>query len=236
MLEVLDLHTYYGDSYILQGVSIRVPKGNIVAVLGRNGVGKTTLIHSIVAFVKPRKGSILLEGAELMGKTTQEIMRSGIALVPQGRRIFPSLSVLENLVVPFRCSYGDETAIKPMAMEEVFRIFPILKTRQGQKARFLSGGEQQMLAMARALVSGPKILLMDEPSEGLAPLIVQEISDVISGLREQRMGLVLVEQNFQMATRLADNVYVMSRGNIVHESTPQELVANEEIKSRYLGM
>ncbi len=236
MLEVLDLHTYYGDSYILQGVSIRVPKGNIAAVLGRNGVGKTTLIHSIVAFVKPRKGSMLLEGAELMGKTTHEIMRSGIALVPQGRRIFPSLSVLENLVVPFRCSYGDETAIKPMAMEEVFRIFPILKIRQGQKARFLSGGEQQMLAMARALVSGPKILLMDEPSEGLAPLIVQEIGDVISGLREQRMGLVLVEQNFQMATRLADHVYVMSRGNIVHESSPQELVANEEIKSRYLGM
>lgn len=236
MLEVLDLHTYYRDSYILQGVSLRVPRGNIVAVLGRNGVGKTTLIHSIVCFVKPRKGSILLEGEELLGRTTHDIMRSGIALVPQGRRVFPSLSVLENLVVPFRCTFENETAIRPVSIDDVFEIFPVLRSRQGQKARFLSGGEQQMLAMARAIVSGPKVLLMDEPSEGLAPLIVQEISEVVSTLRTQRMGIILVEQNFRMATSLSDNIYIMSRGSIVHESDPQQLVANEEIKSRYLGM
>jgi branched-chain amino acid transport system ATP-binding protein len=236
MLEVIDLHTYYGDSYILQGVSLQVPRGNIVAVLGRNGVGKTTLIHSIIKFVKPRRGSILLQGVEIMGKSTHEIMRCGIALVPQGRRVFPSLSVFENLLVPYRCTYPDETEIKPMAMDEVFGIFPILKARQGQKASHLSGGEQQMLAMARALVSGPKVLLMDEPSEGLAPLIVQEISHVISRLREQEMGMILVEQNFKMATGLADTVYVMSRGKMVYESSPPQLVTNEEIKARYLGM
>lgn len=236
MLEVIDLHTYYGDSYILQGVSLQVPKGKIVSVMGRNGVGKTTLIHSIVKFVKPRGGSILLQGVEMMGKSTHEIMRSGIALVPQGRRVFSSLSVFENLLVPYRCTYSDKTAMSPMAMDEVFRIFPILKIRQGQKASHLSGGEQQMLAMARALVSGPKVLLMDEPSEGLAPLIVQDISNVISKLRDEEMAIILVEQNFKMAISLADNVYVMSRGAMVHESLPQELVGNEEIKARYLGM
>ena len=236
MLEIIDLHTYYGDSYILQGVSLQVPRGNIVAVLGRNGVGKTTLIHSIVKFVKPRGGRILLQGIDITDKSTHEIMRSGIALVPQGRRVFSSLSVFENLLVPFRCTYPDETAINPMPIDEVYSIFPILKTRQGQKASHLSGGEQQMLAMARALVSGPKVLLMDEPSEGLAPLIVRDISDVISRLRDEEMAIVLVEQNFKMAINLADNVYVMSRGAMVHESLPQELVGNEEIKARYLGM
>jgi branched-chain amino acid transport system ATP-binding protein len=236
MLEVKDLHSYYEDSYILQGVSLQVPRENIVAVLGRNGVGKTTLIHSIISFVKPRRGVILLEGQEITGKPTHEIIRQGLGLVPQGRRVFYSLSVMENLTVPFHCSPSIGTKTKPWTEEEIFDIFPVLRERCKQKAGTLSGGEQQMLAIARALVSGPKLLLLDEPSEGLAPLIVREIAKVIPRLRDQGMTLLFVEQNFNMALSVADRIFVMSRGKMVHESTPEDLSHNEEIKARYLGM
>jgi branched-chain amino acid transport system ATP-binding protein len=236
MLEVSDLHSYYEDSYILQGISLLVPKGNLIAVLGRNGVGKTTLIHSIVSFVKPRRGMIFFEGQEITGKPTHEIIRQGLALVPQGRRVFYSLSVMENLTVPFRCLPSIGTNIKPWAEERIFDIFPVLRERCKQKAGTLSGGEQQMLAIARALVSGPKLLLMDEPSEGLAPLIVREIAKVMPRLRDQGMTMLLVEQNFNMALSVADRIFVMSRGKMVHESSPEDLSHNEEIKTRYLGM
>jgi branched-chain amino acid transport system ATP-binding protein len=217
MLELVDLQTYYGDSFILQGVSLQVPQGNVVAILGRNGVGKTTLIHSIVNFVKPRQGKICLEGEEITGKPTHEIMRRGVALVPQGRRVFPSLSVAENLIVPFRCQPSETNLVK-------------------QKAGSLSGGEQQMLAIARALVSGPKLMLLDEPSEGLAPLIVKEIAKVIVQMRQLGMAILLVEQNFNLAVELADRIYIMSRGLVVFDSNPEELIRNEEMKRRYLGM
>ncbi len=236
MLDVMDIHSYYGDSHILQGISMHVAKGSIAAVLGRNGVGKTTLLHSIISFVKPRQGAIRLNGHEITAKPIHEIMRSGVALVPQGRRIFRSLNVAENLLVPFRCSRSGDEAVKPWGEKEVFETFPVLSNRRRQRASSLSGGEQQMLAIARALVSGPKLLLLDEPSEGLAPLVVKEIAQVISRLRNEGMAILLVEQNFHTALTISDKVYVMSRGTLVHESSPEDLLHNEEVKSRYLGM
>jgi branched-chain amino acid transport system ATP-binding protein len=236
MLEVIEIHTYYGDSHILQGISMHIAKGSIDAVLGRNGVGKTTLLHSIISFVKPRQGKIHLDGYEITGRPTHEIMRRGVALVPQGRRIFRSLNVAENLGVPFRCPSLIETTIKPWEEREVFETFPILSKRRKQKASSLSGGEQQMLAIARALVSGPKLLLLDEPSEGLAPMVVKEIVQVISRLRNQGMAILLVEQNFHTALTISDKVYVMSRGTLVHESSPEDLLNNEDVKSHYLGI
>jgi len=236
MLEVIDIHSYYGDSHILQGISVHVAKGSIAAVLGRNGVGKTTLLHSIISFVKPRQGTIHLDGYEITGRPIHEIMRRGVALVPQGRRVFRSLNVAENLAVPFRCPSLGEATIKPWEEREVFETFPILSKRRKQKASSLSGGEQQMLAIARALVSGPKLLLLDEPSEGLAPMVVKEIAQVISQLRNQGMAILLVEQNFHTALTISDKVYVMSRGTLVHESSPGDLLNNEEVKSHYLGI
>ena len=236
MLELFDLQTYYGDSFILQGVSLQVPQGNVVALLGRNGVGKTTLIHSIVNFIKPRQGKICLDGEEITGKSTHEIMRRGVALVPQGRRVFPSLSVAENLMVPFRCQPSETNPIKHWPEEEIYAVFPILRERTKQKAGSLSGGEQQMLAIARALVSSPKLLLLDEPSEGLAPLIIKGIAKVIVQMRQLGMAILLVEQNFNLAIELADRIYIMSRGQVVFDSNPEELIRNEEIKRRYLGM
>jgi branched-chain amino acid transport system ATP-binding protein len=236
MLEVVDLKAHYGFSYILQGISLSVSRGSIITVLGRNGVGKTTLVHTIVSFVKPTGGTIRLDGKEITALATHQIMRRGVALVPQGRRVFRSLSVAENLAIPFRCSFKTENTIQPWAIDQVLQVFPALRARRDQRAGNLSGGEQQMLALGRALVSGPKLLLLDEPSEGLAPMIVEQIAEVISGLAVKGLAVLLVEQNFNMALRLADTIYVMSRGKIVHESSPAELSGNEEIKARYLGM
>lgn len=234
MLEVTDLQTYYGHSHILHGVSLTVSQGKILAVLGRNGVGKTTLVHSIVSFTKPAGGKIRFKGDEITGLPTHQIIRRGIALVPQGRRVFRSLTVTENLTIPFRCS--GEGALTAWDVEKTFEVFPTLKARRDQRAGNLSGGEQQMLAMARALASGPQLLLLDEPSEGLAPLIVKGISQVITDLATQGMAILLIEQNFNMALRTADRVLVMSRGQIVHDSSPQDLAVNQDIKARYLGM
>jgi branched-chain amino acid transport system ATP-binding protein len=236
MLELLDINTYYGDSHILQGVSLSVKRGQVVAVLGRNGVGKTTLLHSIVSFVKPRAGRILIEDEDITNLTTHQIMRRGLTLVPQGRRVFRSLSVAENLSIPFRCIHREGWPNQAWEIQEVYEAFPTLRARRHQRAGNLSGGEQQMLAMGRALVSGPKIILLDEPSEGLAPVIVQQISEVITQLAEQQIAVLLVEQNFKMALNLASRIFVMSRGQIVHQSSPDELVHNQEVKARFLGM
>jgi branched-chain amino acid transport system ATP-binding protein len=234
MLEVTGLHTYYGHSHILHGVSLTVNQGQVLTVLGRNGVGKTTLVHSIVSFAKPTRGRVCFKGEDITGSPTHQIIRRGIALVPQGRRVFRSLSVTENLTVPFRCNV--EGTAHSWDIEMAFQVFPTLRARRDQRAGNLSGGEQQMLAMARALVSGPQVLLLDEPSEGLAPLIVKELSTVIKGLAVQGMAVLLIEQNFNMALRTAQMVLVMSRGQIVHQSAPEDLADNQDIKARYLGM
>lgn len=232
MLEVCDVHTYYGDSYILQGLSLRVDAGKVVAVLGRNGVGKTTLIRSIIGFTPPRGGSITLDGQELVGLAPERIARLGVGLVPQGRRIFGSLTVRENLLVGQR----DGRTERGWSLADVLGLFPRLQERLTFSGKSLSGGEQQMLACSRALVGNPRVLLMDEPTEGLSPLFVRELGKLIKELRARGTTVLLIEQNLGFALRLADYVYVINKGQIVHESTPAALAENAEIKSRYLGM
>ncbi len=233
MLEIKDIHTYIGESYILQGVSMEIPKGKVVALLGRNGMGKTTLIYSIIGFRPIRSGAILFEGQEVSLLPAHRIVRLGIGLVPQGRRIFSSLTVNENLGVPYR---GPSRSEKDFDAEKVFGIFPILKERKDQRGGKLSGGEQQMLATGRGLISRPKLLLMDEPSEGLAPLLVRDLGQLIRSFKEQGLTVLLVEQKLSFALEIADDVYVMSKGKIVYHSTPNELWQNEEVKARHLGI
>jgi len=232
MLELVDVHTYYGESYVLQGISLKVGEGSIVALLGRNGMGKTTTIRSIIGFTSPRRGVIRFKGRDITGLQPYKIARMGIGLVPQGRHIFPSLSVKENLTMSAR-----ETG-KPEAwsLDRVYSLFPILKERANCRGTLLSGGEQQMLTIGRALMTNPDLLLMDEPSEGLAPMIVREVGHVISQLKESGFSILLVEQNLPMALEVADYAYIVSKGVIVYESTPAELKGNEEAKAKYLGV
>lgn len=233
MLKVRDIHTYIGESYILQGVSMEIPKGKVVVLLGRNGMGKTTLIYSIIGFRPIRTGTILFEGKEINRLPAHRIVRLGIGLVPQGRRIFSSLTVNENLEVPYKCPSRSGSDFDA---QKVFQIFPILKERKDQRGGKLSGGEQQMLATGRSIVSRPSLLLMDEPSEGLAPLLVRDLGKIIRDFKDQGLTVLLVEQKLSFALQVADDVYVMSKGKIVYHSTPDELWRNEEIKARYLGI
>ena len=231
MLEVEDIHTSYGESYILQGVSLRVARGQVVAVLGRNGVGKTTLIRSIIGFTPPRRGRILLAGEDITRLPAHEIARRGVGLVPQGRRIFASLAVGEHLQIGERVGNGSG-----WSFDRVLELFPRLRERLRNRGNKLSGGEQQMLACGRALVGNPELLLMDEPSEGLAPLLVRELGRILARLKAGGASILIVEQNLAFALRVADHVYLMSKGKIVFESRPAELLRNEAIKSRYLGV
>ena len=231
MLEVQDIHTNYGESYVLQGVSVRVGQGEVVAVLGRNGVGKTTLIRSIVGFTPARRGRVLLKGEDITRLPAHEIARRGVGLVPQGRRIFPSLAVGEHLEIGERAGNGTG-----WSFARVLDLFPRLRERLRNRGNHLSGGEQQMLACGRALVGNPDILLMDEPSEGLAPLLVRELGRILGRLKAGGASILIVEQNLAFALRIADHVYLMSKGKIVHESPPDALLRNDEIKARYLGV
>jgi branched-chain amino acid transport system ATP-binding protein len=227
-LVVAGLHTYYGESHVLRGVSLRVADGEAVALLGRNGAGKTTLIRSIAGFTPPREGRILLDGAAIHGTAAYRIARRGLALVPQGRRIFAPLSVRENLLLGARPD--------GWTLDRIFELFPRLRERQAQAGGTLSGGEQQMLAIARALLTNGRMLLLDEPSEGLAPLIVREIGRIVERLKAERLSILLVEQNYHLALRVADRVYVMNKGQVVYEGTPAGLEGDEEVKRRYLGV
>ena len=230
MLEVADVHTYYGDSYVLQGVSLSVGRGEVVGLLGRNGMGKTTLIRTIVGFTPPRRGRVVFKEREITGWPSNRVIGLGLGLVPQGRRVFPSLTVAENLDVAVRGNAG------PWSVKRAMELFPRLRERAENRAGKLSGGEQQMLAIARALMANPDLLLMDEPTEGLAPLLVREVGKVIEALKREGLSILLVEQNLPLALRLSDRVHVLSRGRIVHSSTPDELWKNDAVKSRYLGV
>lgn len=232
MLELVDVHTYYGESYVLQGISLQVEEGSVVALLGRNGMGKTTTLRSIIGLTPPRHGVVRFKGRDITGLQPYKIARMGIGLVPQGRHIFPSLSVKENLTMSAR-GWGKPEA---WSLDRVYSLFPILKERANCKGNLLSGGEQQMLTIARALMTNPDLLLMDEPSEGLAPLIIREVGHVISQLKESGFSILLVEQNLPMALGIADYAYIVSKGVIVYESTPQELKDNEEAKAKHLGV
>jgi branched-chain amino acid transport system ATP-binding protein len=231
LLVVDDIHTYYGESYVLQGVSLHVRRGQVVAVLGRNGMGKTTLIRSVIGFTPPRRGRILYGGADITRRPSEQIAKLGVGLVPQARRIFPSLTVQENLLVGARRRNGDG-----WTLERIHTLFPRLRERSHYRGNRISGGEQQMLAIGRALMTNPEFLLMDEPSEGLAPLLVQELGGVLARLKQQGLSFLLVEQNFGLALRLADRVFVLSKGRVVFEGTSSELEQSTETRQRYLGV
>ncbi len=235
MLNVKEIHTYYGNSYILQGLSFSVEKGKCVALLGRNGAGKTTTIHSIAGLTPPRGGVIDYGGQQISGLPPYRIARMGIGLVPQGRRIFPSLTIRENLLMPAR----EPKAVsgrQAWTLDAVYSLFPVLKERESNMGTELSGGQQQMLAIGRALMTNPDFLMMDEPSEGLAPVIIEQVGEIIHKLKETGLSILLVEQNFYLACDVADEVLVMSKGQIVWQGSPQELLQNEDIQHRYLGV
>ena len=229
-LEIRDLHAYYGGSHVLQGVDLEVGAGEAVSLVGRNGAGKTTTIAAIVGFVRPRAGSVVVAGDDLTGAPAHRIARAGVALVPQGRRVFADLTLRENLVLAARPAAGgwDE--------DRVLDLFPSLGRRLANRGDQLSGGEQQMVAIARALLRNPTLLLLDEPSEGLAPKLVDEVGDALARLAATGLALLLVEQNLGLATRIGQRVYVMSKGRIVFSGTPAALAQATDVESRYLGV
>ena len=231
LLEVVDIHTYYGDAYVLQGLSLKLNRGQILGLLGRNGVGKTTLVSSIMGFTPPRRGRIVFDGIEISAMSSFATVRRGIGLVPQGRRVFPTLTVAENLLVARR-----KAERHGWNLERVYALFPRLAERRHQCARTLSGGEQQMLAIGRGLMTNPDCLIMDEPSEGLAPIIIEGLWEAIATLKAEGLSILLVEQNAALAIRLVDYVHVISKGRVVHSSSPQELWADDAVKSSFLGI
>jgi branched-chain amino acid transport system ATP-binding protein len=231
ILDVQNIHAYYGDAYVLQGLSLQLEQGQILGLLGRNGVGKTTLVNSIVGFIPARRGRIVFKGIDITRASSYETVRSGMGLVPQGRRVFPTLTVEENLLVAERNPQRHGWNLR-----RVYELFPRLQERRNQRAKTLSGGEQQMLAIGRGLMTNPDCLIMDEPSEGLAPIIIQGVWEAIGKLKREGLSILLVEQNAALALKLVDYVHVMSKGQVVYSAYPDELQANNEIKSRFLGI
>jgi branched-chain amino acid transport system ATP-binding protein len=229
MLVVDSIHTYYGESHILQGVSLEVNAGELVALLGRNGAGKTTTISSIIGFNRPRTGKVMVLGRDMTGAPPYAIAGAGVGLVPQGRRIFAPLTVKENLVFA-------QSRKGPWTLERVYELFPRLLERQHLRGNALSGGEQQMLAIGRALLMNPSLLLMDEPSEGLAPLIVRDIGRIILELKQSGIAMLLAEQNLAMALSVADRCYILNKGQVVVEATAESLTRDEQTKHRFLGV
>ena len=229
MLEVAGVHTYYGKSHVLHGVSLTVQPGEIVTLLGRNGAGKTTTLRSIMGLTPPRTGVIAYKGENITGKRAFEVVRRGIAYVPEGRRIFTDLTVLENLTIAARPAGR-------WSIERVLAIFPGLAQRRIHKGRNLSGGEQQMLAIGRALMGNPELLLFDEPSQGLGPLVVRAVFDVVRRLKEEGMTVLLVEQNVELTLELADRHYILERGEIVYEAGNAAFRANSELRQQFLSV
>lgn len=231
LLELQDVHAYYGDSHVLRGVSLSVEEGEVVGLLGRNGAGKTTTLLTIMGYLRARQGAIVFRGEGLGGLHPYRVARRGIGFVPQERRIFPSLTVRENLSIGERSDARGRWSV-----EDMWNIFPNLHARQKNLGCHLSGGEQQMLAIARALMVDPTLLLLDEPSEGLAPLIVEKIVHVLHEVKGKGLTILLIEQNLGTALKLADRHYVLSKGEICYSGTSSELEANEEVKKKYLGV
>src|SRR4030088_2677065 len=232
-LSLTNVHAFYGDSHILHGVSFSLQPSGVLALLGRNGAGKTTCISAIIGFLKPRDGEIRLFGESIEGLSPERISHLGIGLVPQGRRIFPSLSVKENLLV---AQQRVGATAKPWNVERIYDLFPRLRERHAQFAGTLSGGEQQMLAIGRALMGNPKVLLLDEPSEGLAPLIVAEVGRTIRRLKDEGQSIVLVEQNRHLALEVADQAVILNTGRCVFSGNARDVLNNEELIAQNLGV
>jgi branched-chain amino acid transport system ATP-binding protein len=233
ILEVNNIYTAYGLSQILFGVSLKVQEGEVISLLGRNGVGKTTTLRSIMGLTPPQSGSIKWRGEEIAGKPTYEISRLGIGFVPEDRRIFSDLTVWENLDVAIQPGRKKENV---WTLERVFDLFPALKPIQSRKGGYLSGGEQQMLTIARTLMSNPDLLLLDEPSEGLAPLVVQQLGEQIAKLRQEGMTILLCEQNQRFSLDLSDRLYILEKGTIKYEGTVQDFLKDEKIGRTYLAV
>ncbi len=232
LLEVKDLNTFYEQSHILQGVSLNVDHGEIVCLLGRNGVGKSTTLKSIIGLVKPRSGEVLFKGQNVAGMPPHVVAKLGVGYVPEDRRIFPTLTLRENLLMgikPGQKENGDGWTI-----EKVYKYFPALQARDKQKGGHLSGGEQQMLTIARTLMGDPEVILIDEPTEGLAPKIVETVEKVIRDIHQHNIPILLVEQNMRVGLRLAERIYVISKGKIVFQGTGQELKDAREVREKYL--
>lgn len=233
MLSIENLQVAYGKVQALWGVTLEVPEGEIVALVGANGAGKTTLLRTVSGILRPLSGSVIFKGKHLVHATPREIVRNGLVLIPEGRKLFPEMTVLENLLMG---SYTAEKSHRPQRLERVFAVFPVLRERQGQIAGTLSGGEQQMAAIGRGLMGGPKLLMLDEPSLGLAPLMVEEVFRVITEINRSSVTILLVEQNTQHALGLAHKGFVMELGKIVLSGTGSELLADMNVRKAYLGL
>jgi branched-chain amino acid transport system ATP-binding protein len=231
MLQVKDIHTFYGKSHIIRGISLEVNKGELVSLLGRNGAGKTTTLRSIMGLTPPRSGTVLYEGTDITQKKPFEICRAGIGYVPEDRRIFATLTLVENLNISIQKNRQQQ-----WDREGIFNIFPTLAERKEHRGRELSGGEQQMLSIARALMGNPSLLLLDEPTEGLAPLIVQSLIDVIGRIKEEGVTVLLVEQNVESTFKVADRHYILEQGKIVYSGGNEELKNDKEVMLRYLSV
>ena len=233
LLALEELHTYYGEAHILQGISVAVGEGEVVTLIGRNGAGKTTTLRSIMGIARPRRGRVLLRGKDITALETHEVARQGIAWVPEERRVLPNLTVLENL----RLGWLGARARGGMPdFEEVFTCFPRLRERIGYKGRFLSGGEQQMLAIARGMVAAPAVMLVDEPTEGLSPLLVQTLTEVLAGINRRGTTILLVEQTLEVALALSHRLYVLDQGRVQFSGTPEELRRDPSVQQRFLGL
>jgi branched-chain amino acid transport system ATP-binding protein len=230
MLQIDDIHTYYGDSHILHGVNLRVAQGEVVSLLGRNGAGKSTTLRSIIGLNPPRRGQIRFDGEDISGRRPHELARAGLSFMPETRGIFSSLSVEENLNLVAGRRPG------PWTLQRVYQVFPQLAERRGNGGAQLSGGEQQFLAIARALLFNPRVLLLDEPTEGLAPIIVGEIRDILRAVKNEGMTILLVEQNFRFATQLSDRVYVLGRGEVQWSGSAAAIAADTRIQQTWLGV
>jgi branched-chain amino acid transport system ATP-binding protein len=234
MIVVKDIHSYYGKSHILHGVSLELKQGELVCLLGRNGVGKSTTLKSIMGIVRPTQGSIRFDGKELVGSQPYQIARLGVGYVPEDRRIFKSLTVHENLLMGTQKAKNSGSAERVWTIDKIYELFPNLSERRSNKGSHLSGGEQQMLTVARTLMGNPKLILVDEPTEGLAPLIVKDVLEMLSAVRQSGVTVLMVEQNFKAAIKVAGRFYIMAKGQMVFEGDTAALLAAEDVRKNYL--
>ncbi|HVP80593.1 MAG TPA: ABC transporter ATP-binding protein [Thermodesulfobacteriota bacterium] len=235
LLEVRDLNTYYGTSHVLQGISLSVAQGELIALLGRNGMGKSTTLKTIMGLVRPKSGSVIFQEKEITGDPPYKVARAGIGYVPEERRIFPNLSVLDNLFLGVkggRISNLDDPNV--WTVDRIYRHFPMLQKRARQPGRFLSGGEQQMLTIGRSLMGNPSLLLVDEPTEGLSPLLVKEVRDILKEINKAGVSILLVEHNIKVAMSLADRLYLMGKAHIGFVGSTEDLKANPQVREKYL--